>query len=238
MEITTLSRIKKKAGSFFENQYLQSATVLEVREWEPATLTEIDLHLPGIDMSNWTEVPYLKVKVAEFTYRDYTPSGWDAETSTCTLYVDTAHEGAGSKWARSLKKGDTVNYIKTIRSTDHGPAGTPAVIAMGDESSIGHLLALQQLVLPVTRFSGAILMSEEGNRRLFSEYFRSPIQAIKGNDVYGHHTLIQWVIDRKFALDNTEFYIAGNYTMVAQLRKLLILQGYSNNQIKVQGFWK
>lgn len=237
METSTFEKIKRTAGKLFEPQYLQTGRVLEVRAWEPSTLIEIDLHLPFATMELWTEVPYIKIKVAEFTYRDYTPSCWDVETSTCTLFVDAAHNGPGSRWARRLQNGDMISYFK-IKSTHQSPMGTSAVIGLGDESSIGHLLALQQMALPAARFSGAILMSNENHRSLFDEYFRSPLVPLASNDVYGHHTLIQWIIEQQYALDNTVFYITGNQTMVIQLRKLLRLQGYTSAQIKVQGFWK
>jgi NADPH-dependent ferric siderophore reductase len=237
METSTLAKIKMTASRLFEPQYLQNGTVLEVRVWEPSTLIEIDLHLPFADMSEWNEVPYIKFKVADLTYRDYTPSGWDAETSTCTLYIDTAHNGAGSKWAHKLKKDDTVSYLR-IRSANQAPDSTAAVIALGDESSMGHMLALQQMVLPATRFSGAILIADENHRSLFGEYFRSPIKPMAADDVYGHHTLIQWVMEQQYTLDNTIFYLTGNNIMVSQLRKLLRLQGYGSGQVIAQGFWK
>jgi NADPH-dependent ferric siderophore reductase len=236
METSTLHKIKKKAASWFEPQNLNGGTVLEVRCWEPSTLIEIDLHLPNADMRQWTEVPYIKFKIEPFTYRDYTPSGWDAETSTCTIYIDAAHKGAGSSWARTLKKGDVVNYLK-IGTSHQAPESTPAVIALGDESSLGHVLALQQMVLPATRFTGAVLLPEEQHRDFFSEYFPQCIQTIARQDVYGHHSLLQWVIGQQCALDNTVFYLTGNNVMVSQLRKMLRLQGYSSGQIRAKGFW-
>lgn len=236
METSALHKIRKKAASWFERQSQGGGRVLEVRYWEPSTLIEIDLHLPDANMWQWTGVPYIKFKIEPFTYRDYTPSGWDAETCTCTLYIDAAHKGIGSYWARSLKKGDEVNYLK-IGDSHQSPEGTPAVIALGDESSLGHVLALQQMVLPATRFTGAVLLPEEQHRDFFNQYFPQSIQTIARQDVYGHHSLIQWVINQKCALDNTVFYLAGNNIMVSQLRKMLRLQGYHSGQIRAKGFW-
>lgn len=236
METSTLHKLKLKAGRWFEPQNLATGRVLEVRFWEPSTVIEIDLHLPEADMCQWAEIPYIKFKVGPFTYRDYTPSGWDAETSTCTLFIDAAHNGAGTNWARSLGKDDTVSYLK-IGTSSHGPENTSAVIALGDESSIGHVLALQQMVMPSTRFTGAVLMNNEGHRSFFSQYFPKSIQTIARDDVYGHHSLVQWISSQDFSLDNTVFYLAGNNIMVSQLRKMLRLQGYNSNQVKVKGFW-
>src|SRR5215468_8368313 len=86
-------------------------TVLAVRTWEPGSIREIDLHLPDVDMSGWTSAQHLKCKVGTLSYRDYTPLGWDAETSTCTLIIYTGHEGIGSQWARQLRAGEPLFYL-------------------------------------------------------------------------------------------------------------------------------
>jgi NADPH-dependent ferric siderophore reductase len=236
MNTLILERLKKKASGIIGNRILKTAIVLEVRKWPLSTLIEIDLHLPLTTMDDWNEVNYIKCKVADFTYRDYTPSGWDAETQTCTLYIDTNHKGPGSTWANQLTKGDEVGYIG-IKSTRQTPVNTSAVICLGDESSMGHLLAMQQLALPVARFSGALLMGDEHSRNLFTEYFRTPLQPVLRTDIYGHHSLTEWLLQQSYNLENTIFYLTGNSTMVVQLHKILKQQGYNHNQIKSQGFW-
>ncbi|WP_183581085.1 SIP domain-containing protein [Mucilaginibacter sp. X5P1] len=236
METSTLHKIKQKAERWFEPSQLNKGRVLEVRHWEPSTVIEIDLHLPNADMYQWTEIPYIKFKVETFTYRDYSPSGWDAETRTCTLFIDAAHKGVGTNWARNLKKDDEVSYLK-IGTSHHAPEITPAIISLGDESSLGHMLALQQMVLPAARFSGAVLMADEHHRDFFNQYFPASIQTVARHDVYGHHSLIKWVTDQNYSLENTMFYLAGNNMMVSQLRRMLRLQGYSSGQIKAKGFW-
>jgi NADPH-dependent ferric siderophore reductase len=236
MEIFSINQIKKRAGKLIEHNLLQTGRVLEVRSWQPGTIIEIDLHLPQLDMLTWAEVPYIKFRVDALTYRDYTPSCWDAETHTCTLFVDTAHNGPGCIWARNLKQYDTISYLKT-GSSQQKPDSVKSVIALGDESSMGHLLALQQMTLPHTRFGGAMVMNNDKHRKLFSEYFKSPLQTILYKDEYGHNSLMQWVLNQHYTLDDVIFYITGNHTMVVQLRKLLKQQGYSSSQIKAQGFW-
>ncbi|TSJ43712.1 hypothetical protein FO440_05850 [Mucilaginibacter corticis] len=236
METSTIQKLKRRAGSLFESKILGTGRVLDVRFWQPGTLIEIDLHLPNIDMTAWTEVPYIKFKVDALTYRDYTPSCWDAEICTCTIFVDAAHNGPGSNWARSLSKGNEVSYLKTGTSHQQ-PDALKTVIALGDESSLGHLLALQQMTVPVTRFAGAVAMNNEGHSKQFSEYFRSPLQTILRKDKYGHNSLMEWVIGQPYTLHDVAFYITGNDTMVAQLRKMLKQQGYTSSQINVKGFW-
>ena len=236
METATIQKIKKTAGKLFEAKLLTEGRVLDVRFWAEQTIVEIDLHLPQLNMHKWTEVPYIKFKVDTLTYRDYTPACWDAETSTCTLFINAAHNGAGSNWARGLKKDDTVGYIGAA-SSRQGAAEQKTIIALGDESSLGHMLALQQLTLPESAFTGAVVMNNDEHRREFSEYFKSPINAVQRKDEYGHHSLMEWILKQQHKVNDVVFYINGNNTMVAQLRKLLKLQGYASRQIKVHGFW-
>jgi len=234
--MSTIQKLKNKAGRLIEDRFLQTGTILEVRPWEASSMIEIDLHLPSADIAGWTAVPYIKIKVADLTYRDYTPSRWDAETSTCSLFIDARHNGPGSSWAKTLRKGDSISYLK-IRSTEHSPSATSAIIALGDESSLGHLLALEQMTMPSGRFSAAILMDNEQQRKLLPEYFPLNIQAMPRKDQHGHHTLMNWLIDKYLTIDNTLFYVAGNNTFVDKLRKALQQYGCEKKQLFVQGFW-
>ncbi|MEZ2335203.1 hypothetical protein AB6735_06190 [Mucilaginibacter sp. RCC_168] len=52
METSILQQIKNKAEKYLGPQLLQTGRVLEVRIWEPATMVEIDLHLPSADVRN------------------------------------------------------------------------------------------------------------------------------------------------------------------------------------------
>lgn len=236
METTTIDKIKKAAGKLLETKRLSAGRVLDVRFWAYQAIVEIDLHLPRLNMHKWTEVPYIKFKVDTLTYRDYTPACWDADTRTCSLFINAAHNGAGSNWARNLMNGDTVNYFDAA-STRQGAVTKKAVIALGDESSIGHLLALQQIVVPETTFTAALVMNNDEHRREFAEYFKSPIDTVLRKDEHGHHSLMEWILKQQHAVNDVIFYINGNNIMVSHLRKLLQLQGYTSGQIKTHRFW-
>ncbi|RAJ32217.1 ferredoxin reductase domain-containing protein [Pedobacter cryoconitis] len=224
--------IKKKVLSIFESRVLKQGCVLEVRAWNPATFFEIDLHLPGVDMDKWTSVQHMKVKVSEYTYRDYTPALWDAETETCTLCIDSAHSGPGSDWVKGLKRGDTISYVG-IGSTFHKPVADSKLLCLGDSSSIGHFLALKQLALGIGEVYGAISFDTESHAREFSEYFDTYLQPIKENkrDV----SLVSWLNEQD--LSNETIYIAGHIPTAMQLRTHLKLRNDFNGSIKLQGFW-
>ncbi|RYY37967.1 MAG: hypothetical protein EOP46_00690 [Sphingobacteriaceae bacterium] len=236
MSTLLFNRIKNKATRILEDTFLKTGYVLETRPWDTGNIIEVDLHLPLANMQ-WNEVQHIKCKVAEFTFRDYTPAAWDAETQTCTLYIDAGHNGPGALWAKQLNKEDKVEYLG-IGTTRHAPVNSSAIICLGDESSIGHLLALQQLTQPAARFSGAVVMADDTNCKLFTEYFKTPLQPLERGDSYGHHSLIQWLLLQQENLENTMFYLAGNSVMVSQVRKILQSQGYGSGQIKAHGFWQ
>lgn len=229
METSIIQQIKKRAGRFIERQLLKTGQVLAVRIWEPATMVQIDLHLPLADMRLWNEVLYIKFRVDDLSFRDYTPFGWDAEKSTCTLLIDTAHVGPGSTWAKSLQAGDHIQYLK-IESTRQSPHPTNLVVGLGDASSLGHLLALQQLTLPTIRFDGAVLLDNPGSEKLFRDGFPSPISTLTNCD-----ELYQWLPEQGYCTAHTCFYLIGNHHMVSDLRRLLKSLGHE--RICVKGFW-
>jgi hypothetical protein len=51
------------------------------------------------------------------------------------------------------------------------PHATNLVVGLGDNTSIAHLLALQQLTMPATGFEGALLTDSPQTKSLLNEYF-------------------------------------------------------------------
>ena len=224
--------------ALLEGCLAKTATVLAVRVWEPATFREIDLHMPGCDMSNWSRTQHMKCKVAPSIYRDYTPSGWDVETQTCTLFIDTAHDGPGSRWAKGLRTGDTLTYLG-IGSSHQRPVSNKRLVFLGDETAIGHFFALQQLADKETAICGAVAMAEQPHREEFARYFsRLGFQPLHKNSSGDYAALKDWVSGLAVT-DPSEliFYLAGFTPAVVQLRKFLKEKGYEGSQIKTQGFW-
>lgn len=226
--------IKNKVISLLENAFGKSGKVLEVRAWNPATFFEVDVHFPEMKMEKWDKVQHIKVRVAEGVYRDYTPACWDVETSTCTLFIDAQHEGLGSKWVSNLKKGDSIVYVG-VGPTFHQPTPNGNMISLGDMSSIGHYLALQQLA-KAQPISGAIAIANEHHRREFNEYLDWNIGAIAQQDFGGYSALANWVETNNLA--TSTIYIAGHIPTCVQLRKRIKQMHTQPKSIKVQGFWQ
>ncbi len=225
--------IKQKALYLLENAFGKTGTVLAIRAWEPATFFEVDVHFPDMDMSGWKRVQHIKVRVGEGIYRDYTPAGWDEDIRTCTLYINAEQDGPGAQWIRSLRAGDRITYVG-VGATMHRPTYGGEMIVLGDMSSIGHYLALQQLA-GKRKISGAITIAHENHREEFKEYFNWNIQPVKKNGDGGLHSMLKWTSDRPLA--NSNVYISGHIPTCIRLRKELKRREDSPLGIQVQGFW-
>ncbi|TDX01211.1 siderophore-interacting protein [Dinghuibacter silviterrae] len=212
-----------------EKTVLKTGRVTGVRPWEPGTFVEIDLHLPGVDMTRWSEAQHIKCRVNHFTFREYTIAGWDAPTHTGTLYIDAAHDGPGSRWARSVKPGDRLYYTGVGRSP-FAPAPLSRLVCLGDETGVGHFLALRQLLPRTSSLTGAILMGEAAHRACFGDFLRMPLEPLCDS-------LEDWVTDRKELLDEGVFYVAGQNGLVRDLKRALRVRGVEPERIKAQGFW-
>ena len=226
--------IKQKAISLLENAWGKSGTILSVRAWEPATFFEVDVHFPNMDMFGWTRVQYIKVKVANGIYRDYTPAGWDADIRTCTLYINAVQDGPGSNWVKSLQQGDEITYIG-VSATFHRPADSGEMMILGDMSSIGHYLALQQLAANKP-LKGAIAIGEESHCHEFSEYFKWKVQPVPQKDTGGFNSLLEYT--KSADLTDSDVYLSGHIPTCVLLRKELKRRKDQPNGIRAQGFWK
>lgn len=225
--------IKQKAINLFESALAKTGTVLAIRAWEPATFFEVDVHFPDMDMGSWKRVQHIKIKVANGVYRDYTPAGWDADIRTCTLYINAEQDGPGSQWIRTLHEGDDVVYMG-VGATMHRPSVMGEMVVLGDMSSIGHYLALQQLA-GSRRLSGAITIANESHRQEFREYFDWDIQPVRKTDSGGLGSILKWTNDKVLAHSNV--YISGHIPTCIRLRKELKKREDAPIGIQVQGFW-
>jgi NADPH-dependent ferric siderophore reductase len=233
-----MNKVTEKAISLVESPFLRPATVLAVRNWVPDTVREIDLHLPDCDMNKWTTAQHLKCKVGALAYRDYTPSGWDVETQTCTLIIHIAHSGPGSRWVRGLEAGDTIHYLGA-KSSHHEIKRDRPMVFLGDETTIGHFQALRQMAGKDASISGAIALVESHHQQEFGEYFPDwNVEPLQKQDVHDHHELSSWIGGLK-ASDHSDsiFYLAGHIPSVIRMRKLLRQRGFAGGQVQAQGFW-
>jgi len=230
METSIINKIRKRTDRFVESQLLKIGRVLDVRIWETGNIIEVDLHLPMANINRWTRVPFIKFRVSELCFQDYTPFGWDDETSTCSILIDTSDSSAGRRWANSLRTGDQIYYLK-IEFQAQPPHLTDMVVGLGDASSLGYLLALQYLTLPGSRFDGAVLLNSPGAGQLFKDYFDSPVTILTN-----YNEMAGWLMTEGFCTTHTSFYLSGNHGLVKPLHKVLKTLGHTKVQISDSGF--
>ncbi|MGN6417435.1 MAG: hypothetical protein ACTHMC_08085 [Pseudobacter sp.] len=223
--------IKHRITGLLESALAKKGTVLYVLQ-HYAGMYELRIHLPDARMENWQKVQRIKCKVNTGRYRDYTPAVWDETTRSCSLFIDTAHDGPGSQWAQSLQAGDPLVYIG-IDSYGRAPVDAAEQVFLGDPSAIGHFFALMQLTNGLGKITGSIIVRNEMHREAFEASFPSlsistaeSIREIEHSPVLIHDH------------PERQFYLAGNSGMVHQLRKILKQQGVPAHKIHAQGFWK
>ncbi len=230
-----MNLIKSKVLSLLEKKIGKNAQVLDVRHWHNRELVEIDLHVPDMQVNNWSSAQHIKIKVAPGVYRDYSPAMWDEGTKTCSLLVDAAHLGAGSTWAQRLRPGDEICYLG-IADTTHRAYQDKHIFCIGDESSLAHFLALNQLLGRDNTLHGVIAFSNKTHIAEYNEYFRAPFKAVFREKSEDWTAIVRYMYER--SLKNESIYIAGGYLLVSQIRKQIKdLPGWRVT-IKVQGFTK
>ncbi len=226
--------IKDKAIGLLERRITKTALVLATRSWAANSFYEVDLHVPDADFDK-QGVQHMKCRVNQLTYRDYTIAMWDTETRTCTLFVDATHAGPGAAWVKYLKKNDTLSYLNVESHGYNNPANNKLLL-LGDQSAVGHFLALQQLAAPGAYIEGAIVIPRVAHRTEFNAYYPDlNLHTLSAEDG-STQALARWMEYR--GIDNDMVFLAGNVHMVTALRQQLRVMGYGSKQIDAQGFWR
>lgn len=232
-----MANVLKKAMSGLFDKMLSTAKVIDVYRWKPATMVEIVVQLPGLNMEKWKTIHRVKCRVGELEYRDYTPSCWNAEKGTFKLYVEAGHNGAGSRWAQQIQPGDEI-LLGAVHAAQI-PVKEGKVLCLVDLSALGHALSLKQLTdqekFPLET---AVFLHET---------YEIPLALLNENPEFeflykenGHHVnvavLEEWLMSKKLT-DYESICIAGNTPMVSQLRKKLKAIPEVSARMLAQGFW-
>lgn len=230
-----INPIKKVFFDFLDKTMSQKGTVISLRKWDLSAIYEIRVHLPNVDMQKWATVPRIKVKVAEFEYRDYSPACWDVAERTCCLFIDARHLGVGSSWVKCLVPGQT--FLFAPASATALPSKKGPILCLADESALGHFLALKQLTAaeenPIE-----ILISIDQHAVVPQEIIAANdgLQFIKRSHldrlVNIHHSLSELNLP-----SFSSIYLAGHIPMVQGLRKILKANESVDARIIANGFW-
>ncbi|GAB3505052.1 siderophore-interacting protein [Emticicia fontis] len=230
-----MANILKKAVFNLMEQVLDPSKVVAVRAWEPATIYEIDVHLPKTDLSKWNTIKRVKCKVDDFEYRDYTPALWDTEKRICTLFVEAGHNGAGSRWAQTIKTGDDI--LLGVAHAAQLPAAKGKILCLADGSALGHSLGLKQLTnREECPMDAAVFLHDT---------YKIPDTLLKDNPDFEFicapdgdmiDVLENWYLSKDLS-SYSSIYIAGYIPMVSGLRKKLKAKQEVKAKIYAYGFW-
>ncbi|MCF0050407.1 siderophore-interacting protein [Dyadobacter sp. LJ53] len=228
--------ILKKAASGLLERMLNSATVIAVRVWPEADMHEVDLYLPDVDMDSWDSIKRLKCKVDELEYRDYTPVLWNSEMSVCTMFIDSGHAGAGSRWVRALKTGDQILFGAAHAAAL--PSTKGPVLCLADASALGHFLALKQLTDRSEHpMDVAVLLHGDYEIPEIFKAENPEFCFIKSSGrTEGIDMMEQWCHNKALTEYNS-IYIAGNVSMTKALKSKLKSNPKVHARIKGYGFW-
>lgn len=223
--------------STVEKLFIKTGKVLGVRSWQNGTIHEIDIHLPSVDFEKWDKAQSIKCRISALHYTDYTPSMWNFEEKSCTLYIDTSHNGQGSIWAKNQIEGNEFHYLK-IEAEKHFPIEGKHLVFLGDQTGIGHFCALQQLASKDTKISGFITANDLQTAVTFSE--NCPWLPLQTSFNYSaiYKQTEDWLIQHQTEKENFVFYVVGSAELIVTLRRLLKNYGFNGSQIKSKGFWK
>jgi NADPH-dependent ferric siderophore reductase len=227
---------KNKAISVLEKQLTKQALILDVRAWEANTFFEVDLHIPNADFTQAKGAAHLKCRVGPLTFRDYTISAWDAGTKTCTLFIDAGHDGAGSRWVKTIDKTNDLTYLK-METRSYPLLQQGKYLFLGDQSAIGHFIALKQLAGKNEYITGALIIPDGNHRRQLKYYY--PDLCLQPIPLQGTHsqTMTAWVKSQT-VIGYDGVWLAGNQNMVIETRRHLKQRGMPAQLIKAEAFWK
>lgn len=217
------------------DKMLSTAKVINVNRWEPATMVEIVVQFPGLNMEKWKTIHRVKCRVGNLEYRDYTPSCWDVEKGTFKLYVEAGHDGAGSRWAQQIQAGDDI-LLGAVHAAQI-PVKEGKVLCLVDLSALGHALSLKQLTDPEKfPLETAVFLHEtfEIPPVLLSE--NPEFEFLYRENEHNVTVLEEWLMSKKLT-DYESICIAGNTPMVSQLRKKLKAIPEVRARILAHGFW-
>jgi len=226
--------IKRTLGGLLEQLFSQSQVIAK-RLWPNSSMYELDISLPAVSMEKWNTVKRLKCQVGLLEYRDYTPALWSIDQQTCTLFIEAGHQGIGSKWISALSVGDKILLGEAHAA--HLPVNPGPVLGLGDGTAIGHFLALKQLTNR-TDFPLEVGIFINDDQQAPMEFINNhpEFTFIAKNEKSAFPALKHWSDTqdlKKFA----SVYIAGNNTMVRELRATLKNQLGPGVKIYGHGFW-
>jgi NADPH-dependent ferric siderophore reductase len=177
----------------------------------------------------------------KFVRRRYSVRDHDPETNELTLWIVTAHDGAGSHWAKSAVAGDQVDVV--------GPRGKIPLSAdadwhvfIGDTTGLGAFYRMAQSIEAPGRaiFIVEIDHADDAMTAAFDEglgvtgIFVDRRERAR-NDPAG---LLSGLAAFAFPPDLGHAYLFGEFSVMRTLRSALLDRGMGDQDISRKAFWR
>lgn len=231
-----MPRIPKWIGDTMELAFKSQIHPVKVSEIEllDEKLKRIRFTSERLKQLQWLPGQEIEFRVSDQDYRHYTPCNWNIEEGYTDVIFYLHGQGPGSDWAEKRQPGDQLKMI--------GPGGKftliPAArqyVFLGDETTIGLFLAMQQAIGSDAVITGVIE----------SEPFAMKWPAMCGltlavceriSDFRGK-AIWQWVSQHVVWDEHTVFYISGHAGSIQLLKKELLAKGIHHAQVKTKPYW-
>ena len=196
----------------------------------------VDLEGEALRNVAWTIGQKVQVAIGSgLSARTYTPMSWHSDKGRTRMLTFSHGDGPGSRWASSLREGDSCQFFGPRRSLDLSGLESPVVL-FGDETSFGLAAALS--AGPQTR--SAIHVLEASNV--------AESRLVLGAIGLDQATVIERVADDahlakaeaelvRLAASGAQFVLTGKASSIQRVRRALKTAGVASSRLNTKPYW-
>lgn len=175
----------------------------------------------------------IEPRVSDTHMRHYNPSAYDAATGTMEMLIYLHGMGPGSAWAEKLQVGDKLNIMGPAMKIQ-GDNSLGKQVFLGDETTIGTFLFLQNSLSSAQTFTG--LIETEPYLLHLNQTVKLNLPTAARTSQRGE-VLLQWLKENYETNKAALFYLLGHNTSNLQLRGFLKDKGVPNSRIAMRRYW-
>ncbi|WP_404533670.1 siderophore-interacting protein [Bradyrhizobium ottawaense] len=168
--------------------------------------------------------------------RTYTPMWWDAGNGRTRLLAFAHGEGPGSRWASSLREGDSCQFFGPRRSLDLADLQAPIVL-FGDETSFGLAAALRDSL----QAGGALHLSEAADiaeSRLVLDSIGLGHARLMARSADDTHLATAESELLRLAANGAQFVLlTGKASSIQRVGRALKAAGVASSRIRAKAYW-
>jgi ferric-chelate reductase (NADPH) len=237
MSGTAAPSTKRRVGRFESvvlKLFTRNVKVLDIEDIG-STFRTVTLGGEALRNVEWRPGDKIQIQLGGWVQRTYTPMDWDAENGRTRILVCLHADGLGTRWTRTLRKGDACIVFGPRRSLDLSGCESPVVL-FGDETSFGLAAALHdrpeaddavyvfeasdvaesRLVLKVIDLCQAMLIE------------RTPADA---------HLAEAEAEMLRLAASEAHFVLTGKASSIQRVNRALKAFGVDSSRVKTKAYW-